>query len=291
MEEPVTAQHRTDGSPGRDGGGRVRRMLRAPLGWMLTGLVGVGLVSGLTAEAPGPLPLLGAVAALGVYWLIMRRLAHRPAPEIARRGAGRDLLLGSALGLGFVLVSTLLITVFGGYTFSWAGHGFVGVLFRAAVVQAAAAMTEELMFRGLALQALEELCGSRAAIVITGLFFGLAHLGAPNATAWSSLAIALEAGAMLGAAFLWRRSIWFVVGLHFAWNLTVQLLGIPVSGHPSDGLFTTAAQGGTWLTGGDFGLESALLTVVVGVLIAARLLSLADRSGRLLSHRSGARGR
>ncbi|MFJ9342317.1 lysostaphin resistance A-like protein [Streptomyces sp. NPDC101733] len=286
MRESTTTQHREGSSPGRDGNGRVRRMLRAPLGWMLIGLLGVGLVSGLTAEGPGPVPLLGAAAAVGVYWLVMRRLAQRAVPEIARRGAGREVLLGSALGLGFVLVSTLLIVMFGGYSFSWAGDGFFGVVFGAIVVQAAAAVTEELMFRGLALQALERMWGSRAAIVITGLFFGLAHLGAPNATAWSSLAIALEAGVMLGAAFLWRRSIWFVAGVHFAWNLTVQLLGIPVSGHPSEGLFTVDVDGGTWLTGGEFGLEAALLTVVVGVLIAARLLALAGRGGRLLPRRS-----
>ncbi|MFD7794981.1 CPBP family intramembrane glutamic endopeptidase [Streptomyces sp. NPDC059759] len=266
--------------------GRLGRLFRAPLGWMVAGLLGLGLVSGLTAAGPGPVPAVGAVAAVGVYLLVMRRLAHRSTPEIAFHGAGREALLGGAIGLGFVLLSTLLIVMFGGYSFSWAGHGFFTVVVSAVVVQAAAAVTEELMFRGVALQALEQMWGSRAAIVITGLFFGIAHLGAPHATAWSALCIALEAGVMLGAAFLWRRSIWFVAGLHFVWNLMEQLLGIPVSGHTPEGLFTVEVSGGTWLTGGAFGLEAALVTLVVGLLIAVRMVTLAGRSGRLVSRRS-----
>jgi membrane protease YdiL (CAAX protease family) len=195
-------------------------------------------------------------------------------------------LLGGAVGLGFVLVSTLLITAFGGYSFSWAGDGFMTVVWSAVMVQLGAAVTEELMFRGLALQALERRWGSLAAIVVTALFFGIAHLGVPGANAWSALAIALEAGVMLGAAFLWRRSIWFVVGLHFAWNTTEQLLGIPVSGHASEGLFTVDVHGSTALTGGDFGLEAALVPVVIGVLLAGRMFVLARRDGRLLPRRS-----
>ncbi|WP_242889100.1 CPBP family intramembrane glutamic endopeptidase [Actinomadura litoris] len=266
--------------------GRLGRIGRSPLGWMLTGLVGVGLVSGLTATGPGPVPALGAVAAVAVYWLVMRRVARRETPEIARWGAAREALLGGAIGLGFVLVSTSLITAFGGYSFSRADHGFMAVVGSAVMVQIGAAVTEELLFRGFALQALEQMWGSRAAIVITGLFFGIVHLGAPGANAWSALAIALEAGVMLGAAFLWRRNIWFVVGLHFAWNTTEQLLGIPVSGHSSDGLFTVDVHGSTVLSGGGFGLEAALVSVVIGVLIAVRMFVLARRGGRLLPRRS-----
>ncbi len=98
----------------RDSGdGRLRRIARSPLGWMLAGMAGVGLVSGLTATGPGPVPVLGAAAAVAVYTWVMRRVADRSTPETARYGAGREALLGGATGLGFVLVSALLITAFG----------------------------------------------------------------------------------------------------------------------------------------------------------------------------------
>jgi len=288
MSTPSAAHDDAGSRPDEDGGdrgGRLGRIVRAPLGWMLTGLVGVGLVSGLTATGPGPVPVLGAVAAVAVYWVVMRRVAGRSTPEIARQGAGREALYGGAVGLGFVLVSALLITVFGGYSFSWAGNGFFSVVWSAAMVQAGAAVTEELMFRGLALQALEQRWGSRAAIVITGLFFGVAHLGAPGAGVWSALAIALEAGVMLGVAFLWRRSIWFVAGLHFAWNTAEQLLGIPVSGHTPQGLFTVDTHGSALLSGGTFGLEASIVPVLIGALLTVRMVVLAGRSGGLRPRR------
>ncbi|MFB7247337.1 CPBP family intramembrane metalloprotease [Streptomyces populi] len=288
MGTTSAAQHDTGSGPDkdRDGrGGRFGRIARSPLGWMLTGMVGVGLVSGLTATGPGPVPVLGAAAAVAVYWWVMRRVARRSTPEIARLGAGREVLLGGGIGLGFIFVSAVLITAFGGYSFSWAGNGFMSVLWTTVVVQIGAAVTEELLFRGLALQALEQLWGSRAAIVITSLFFGVAHLGAPGASAWSGLAIALEAGGLLGAAFLWRRNIWFVAGLHFAWNATEQLLGIPVSGHTPEGWFTVDTHGSALLTGGSFGLETSVVSVLIGVALAAPMLVLAHRGGGIKSRR------
>ncbi|MFF4343098.1 CPBP family intramembrane glutamic endopeptidase [Kitasatospora sp. NPDC001540] len=283
--------HRTGGASGaRDGRlGRVGRVVRSPLGWMATGMLGVGLVSGLTATGPGPVPVLGAVAAVAAYRLIGRRVARRPVPEVARRGAGRELLLGGGIGLGFVLVATFLITVLGGYSFSWKGGGVLSLVGSAAAVQIGAAVSEELLFRGLALQALEQVWGSRAALAVTSLFFGVAHLGTPGATAWGGLSIALEAGALLGAAFLWRRSIWFVVGLHFAWNTAEQLLGIPVSGHAPEGLFTVATHGSTFLTGGGFGLEASVVPVLIALALAARMLVLARRDGGIKSRRRAGR--
>ncbi|MFI8093433.1 lysostaphin resistance A-like protein [Streptomyces sp. NPDC086080] len=280
-----------DRAPGPDKGrdGRLGRILRSPLGWMLTGMAGVGLISGLTATGPGPVPVLGAAAAVAVYGLVMRRLAGRSTPETARAGAGRQALLGGATGLGFILVSASLISAFGGYSFSWAGNGFVAVVWSAVMVQLGAAVTEELLFRGLALQALEQLWGSRVALVVTGLFFGVAHLGTPGASVWSAIAIALEAGVMLGAAFLWRRSIWFVVGLHFAWNTAEQLLGIPVSGHTPEGLFTVDTHGSALLTGGDFGLETSIVPVLISVLLTVPMLVLARRGGGLLPRRRARR--
>ncbi|GAA3503394.1 hypothetical protein GCM10019016_105040 [Streptomyces prasinosporus] len=282
MSTTSAIRHSAGSGPGKDrdgGGGRFGRIVRSPLGWMLAGMVGVGLVSGLTATGPGPVPVLGAVAAVAVYCYVMRRVARRSAPEIARLRAGREMLLGGGIGLGFILVSALLITAFGGYSFTWAGDGFMSVVRTAVVVQIGAAVTEELLFRGLALQAFEQLWGSRAAVVITSLFFGVVHLGAPGASAWSGVAIALEAGVLLGAAFLWRRNIWFVVGLHFAWNTTEQLLGIPVSGHAPEGLFTVDVHGSALLTGGSFGLEASIVPVLMGVAIAVPMLVRAHRNG------------
>ncbi|ACU76243.1 Abortive infection protein [Catenulispora acidiphila DSM 44928] len=277
-----------DHGPVRSGPGRGRwgRMVHSPLGWALAGLVGVGLVAGVTATGPGPVPVLGGGVAVGVYWVVMRRLARRATPEITGRGAARQALLGSAMGLGFVAVSTLLIVAFGGYSFSWAHHAVGGTLASVLAVQAGAALTEELMFRGVALQAIEQRWGTVVAVAVTALFFGAVHMANPGATLWSGMAIAVEAGVMLGAAFLWQRSIWLVVGLHFVWNSVEQLLGVPVSGHPADArLLNVRTSGSHLLTGGAFGLEASVVPVAISLLLAIPMFVAARRRGNVLPAR------
>jgi membrane protease YdiL (CAAX protease family) len=272
------------------GDGYLKRAVHSSLGWALAGLAGVGLVSGVTSTGPGPVPVLGAVVAVGGYLVVMRRLARRATPEIAWRGAGRQALLGGAIGLAFVMAVALLIAVFGGYSFSWAHSAVLPTVASVLAVQAGAAVTEELMFRGVALQAIEQRWGSRVAVAVTALFFGAAHLANPGATLWSGLAIAAEAGVMLGAAFLWRRSIWLVVGVHFAWNTAEQLLGVPVSGHTPDArLWTVHVTGSPLLTGGSFGMEASVIPVVIGLLLAVPMFAAARRRGNLVSARHGDR--
>ncbi|MBB5775103.1 CPBP family intramembrane glutamic endopeptidase [Nonomuraea jabiensis] len=271
------------------GDGRMRRIARFPLTWMLVGLLGLSVVSALTGGGAPVLAVVGAVAAVVVYRAVMRFVAGRPTPEIARAGAGREALSGAGIGLGFVLGSALLIAAAGGYSFSWSSGNLLPVVLAAAATAVGAAVTEELMFRGLALQALEALWGSRVALAVTALLFGGMHLGNPGATVWSSLAIAIEAGVLLGAAYLWRRSIWFVAGLHFAWNATENLLGIPVSGHVSPGLLTAEVSGPAVLTGGEFGLEASIVPVLLSLLLAVPMLVRAHRRGGLLPARRGGR--
>lgn len=283
----ATEPHEPRGSHGS----RAAGFFRHPLGWMLTGAVGVGAASAVAAAGePGSaaeivLPLAGAALAVAVYRTVMHRVARRGTPEIASHRAGTEALSGAAVGAAFVLVSALLIALFGGYSFSWEGGSLWSVVVPVLTVAVGAAVTEELLFRGLVFQAVERLGGSWVALSATALIFGGTHLGNPGATLWSSLAVAVEAGVLLGAAFLWRRSIWFAVGLHFAWNATVAILGIPVSGHTDEGLFAVEADGPTVLTGGDFGLEASLLPVVISLLLAVPMLVMAHRRGHLVPSR------
>lgn len=266
----------------REGG----RFFRSPLVWMLIGIVGVGLASGL-ASVGGVVAIVGAALAVGVYWAVMRYVARRSMPEIAKSGAVTQALSGVAIGFGFITVSMLML--FTEFSFDERPGNGLSIVASMAAMSVGAAVTEELIFRGLALQALEKLCGSWAALTITAVLFGGLHLANPGATLWSSIAIAIEAGVLLGAAFLWKRNIWFAVGLHFAWNTTLGLIGIPVSGHASEGLMTTTPTGPDLLTGGDFGLEASIVPVIVSLLIAVPLLVAAHRRGNLVPMRRGRR--
>ncbi|NGZ76564.1 CPBP family intramembrane glutamic endopeptidase [Saccharibacillus alkalitolerans] len=260
---------------------RINKLIRFPITWMLLGAVAIiavqGLLLMLTEQVDGAaslaLTLLLSAAAILVYKLIMKHLALRPTPELSGKRAWKEALGGILTGAIFIAVSTLMIVMLGGYSFQWAAVADPGSIVMTAIEAAlGAAIFEELVFRGLMLQAIQKLTGSWIALAITSLTFGAFHLANPGATLWSALAITLEAGVLLGAAFLWRRNLWFAMGLHFAWNALEGALGIPVSGLPAAGLFTVTANGSTWLTGGDFGLEGSIVTVILGLVIAIPML-------------------
>jgi uncharacterized protein len=262
------------------GAGKFHRLLRFPLVWMLVGIVGVGGVSALSSGGPPVLAVVGAVAAVGVYCAVMRYVARRSMPELLSARAVPHALIGIALGVVFIATSVLMVVT--EFSFTGSSGDTASIVAAMVAVQFGVAVTEELIFRGLALQALERLFGSWVALAVTAVFFGLVHLANPGATLWSSFAIAVEAGVLLGAAFLWRRDIWVAIGLHFAWNTSVGLLGIPVSGHQAAGVLVARPTGPDLVTGGGFGLEASIVPVIVSLVLAVPMLIAARRRGNLV---------
>ncbi|RUT33687.1 CPBP family intramembrane metalloprotease [Paenibacillus zeisoli] len=262
---------------------------RFPIVWMIVGAIGIVLINIIfqqLTEQGGLVSLVFTLVmgflALLVYKLTLTYLARRPTPEISRKRAGIESVLGMLIGTLFIAGSAFMIMALGGYSFQWASSADTSSVLIASIGSAlGGAIVEELIFRGLMLQAIDQLGGRPLALAVTSLFFGIAHLGNPGATLWSGFAIALEAGVLLGAAFLWRRNLWFAMGLHFAWNAIEGLLGIPVSGHPATGLFTVKVHGAALLTGGNFGLEGSIVPVVVSVLISIAMLAGAARNRRI----------
>lgn len=268
----------------------MKKVMQFPLVWMFTGSVLLG-ISGfisqrLLVNSEGILSIMlalaGGIVSIVIYGLVMKFIAVRSVEELQPRRAGTELLLGAGVGLAFIAVSVGIIMMLGGYSFTWSTENAVSSILAIAI---AAAIVEELLFRGLFLQAIEKRGGSWIALAATSIFFGLAHLPNPGASLWSSIAIVIEAGILLGAGFLWRRNLWFVIGLHFAWNALEGVLGIPVSGIDAQGFFDVQLSGPSLLTGGTFGLEASIVPVIVSLLIAVPMLISAQRRGHIQSRR------
>ncbi len=153
----------------------------------------------------------------------------------------------------------------------WAGVGVIS------------GMYEEVLFRGILLRQLERLGGTWVALAVSSAVFGAIHLSNPDATLTGAVAIALEAGILLGAAYLITRRLWFAVGLHAAWNFTqAWVFSVPVSGTGTPiGLISTRRDGPELLTGGDFGLEASLIAVVIVTLFGSYLLWRAVQRGEI----------
>ena len=212
----------------------------------------------------------GATVVVG-YWLnrhSWERMGWR-----FDRGLPRRALRGTAIGMVLAGLAMLLALATGGAVVhrapgvaAWpgtAGPLGVGLL--------AAALAEELWFRGYPLRRLAEAIGPVAAIAAASMAFGVAHLGNPNASIFSTLNIVL-AGVWLSLAFFSPGGMPFAWGLHFGWNSALALVfDAPVSGYACGlpGLEYVPGSRG-WIDGGRFGPEGGLVGTVAlaaGVLI------------------------
>ena len=124
-----------------------------------------------------------------------------------------------------------------------------------------------MLFRGIIFRLIDQQLGTVVALVVSSLIFGFAHLAEPNATVWSSAAIAIEAGLLLGAAYKFSGTLWLPIGIHWAWNFTQgNIFGFQVSGSDAGvSLLQGAVTGPDFLTGGVFGAEASAITVVLGL--------------------------
>jgi len=136
------------------------------------------------------------------------------------------------------------------------------------------AVSEEIIFRGIIFRMIWQRWGVVAALLVSSLLFGFIHIMNPSGTVWSSVAIAVEAGLLLGAAYVYSGRLWLPIGIHWAWNFVEgPLLGMNVSGAmPGDSLVVPSISGPEILTGGSFGPEASLISLIVGVALSAYML-------------------
>ncbi|QYN40392.1 CPBP family intramembrane metalloprotease [Pseudonocardia sp. DSM 110487] len=236
------------------------------------------------------LGVMTAVLAVVTYAWTVRWSERRAAVEVAASGAIARIGLGTLIGVGWCAAVIINIAFLGGYRVDGFGSaaGPVGLF----GFMAAAAVTEELLFRGILFRIVEERAGTWIALMLTGLLFGLSHLFNPHASLWGAIAIAIEAGATLAAAYAATRTLWVPIGLHFGWNFALAgIFGAEVSGNgETEGLLNGVTSGPALLTGGQFGPEGSPYTVVFGVVLTIVFLWLARRRGRMVPRRRRAAG-
>lgn len=272
------------------GPGLARRIIAFPLTAMILEFLAVSFVASLASVAirrvvprGGPAYFAGAVVtvclALGVYILLRRWIERTGNQELPLALLPRELSQGLLLGALLFSVATGIVALLGGITIERGnGAGSIWIMLAMAV---SSGVVEEVLFRGILLRHFEAMLGTWAALAITSVLFGALHLANPGATLFTSFAIAMEAGILLGAAYLLKRRLWLPIGIHAAWNFTQGFVfSIPVSGSDFEaGLFVTSRKGPEWLTGGVFGLEASVIAMLVATGAGLYLLVKVVRQG------------
>ncbi|MBL7253175.1 CPBP family intramembrane glutamic endopeptidase [Paractinoplanes lichenicola] len=227
--------------------------------------------------------VVGSVLAMLAYYWVVRLTEKREVIEASAGTAASGLLRGTLLGLALFAAVIGNIAANGGYRVHGlsdeplAALGLIGFM-------AAAAVTEELMFRGVLFRHVEKVTGTWLALALSALVFGAVHLLNENASLWGALCVAFAGGGMLTSAYIATRSLWLPIGLHFGWNYAqAAIFSTEVSGNGlKRGLLDSELTGSTWLSGGDFGPEASLSTLMAGVVVTGVFLWLAHRRGNIV---------
>jgi membrane protease YdiL (CAAX protease family) len=233
-----------------------------------------------------PLPqflahLAGACIVLASYALLVRVGEARNPAELGLRAAPAGILVGLAIGLAlFSLVMLILVAIgachveYRGAASAWQGAGLA----------IESGVFEEVLVRGVILRLTWRAFGPWAAFIVSAVLFGAGHAANPGATLFTIACIAIEAGVMLGAFYALTGRLWVSIGVHAGWNFTQgYLFGANVSGSSfGSSLASSTAEPGlpAWLTGGAFGPEASLPSVLTCAAAGAVVLWLAVRAGR-----------
>ena len=232
-------------------------------------IIGYGLLisgyQGADYFAHPGLTVVAAAIILGLYALFVRWMERHWPADLPLGKLVPHTLLGILVGFIIMVLVVSTIVAMGDATVTWRGFS-VEKQFSVFMMFLAVAVGEEMIFRGVIFRWIDERWNTWVALLISAILFGWMHISNDNATWWSSLAIAVEAGLLLGAAYKWSGSLWVPIGIHWAWNYTQgNIFGLAVSGSDAgETMLTTIVNGPDIITGGAFGPEASIISVILG---------------------------
>ena len=231
-------------------GGIARQRMRVAgrtLGSLLLG--GAAVLGSVLVFRQGLLPLIEAVfqpgpellsglrragillSAMAGYWAYVHWHERREATELRLRPV--HLMLGGASGTVLVALPIAVLFALGAYE-TVLFRGVSPALWSVAVLIGIAAVLEELVYRCLLFRLLERALGTSIALAAQALIFAVGHLEnvhqGRTADVVAMLVSVTLLGLLWGGLFVLARNLWVVAANHAAWNFTILLSGVPLSG-------------------------------------------------------------
>lgn len=201
------------------------------------------------------------VAGLGSIWLMRWLFDRKSIVSLGYSWRWKDLLLGTAVGAGLILVGlgALLLTGSVRIVSTYWDNPY---LLQTAVMFACVAVAEETCFRGYIVGNMADSMGNIYALLVSGVLFSAPHLMNPNSSLMSFIGILL-AGWFLGAAYVFTRNLWLPVGIHFGWNTMQSFVGFNVSGVETPGILVLDLPVNNYWNGGEFGFEASVACIIL----------------------------
>lgn len=204
----------------------------------------------------------------------LERLPLRALGWSLHRRWWNDWLVGSGLGAATLLVAAAFVTLGGGLHFIVTAPSLFPLVLKtliiSAVIYICAAAAEQITYWGYPFQTLLRANYRWVAVTLSSAVFAWYHTSRPNVVPVFTFINTVIAGVWFAVAYLRTRSLWFPLGVHWAWNwVQGGILGLPVSGSTQAkyvSLLHATDYGPVWLTGGAYGIEGGVGCTVALIL-------------------------
>jgi len=268
-----------------------QRILNAPITRILLGLLVCFIAFILAQQVTGKVldltvadknmrnlikGVISSAAVIGAYIYFFRRYEKRAVTEFSSKGIAKYVVIGTIIGVLLQSLTILVIMINGG--FEIVSVNPISNMIIPFTIAFSIAIFEEILIRGIIFRIVEEKLGSYISLLITAIIFGALHLANPNSTLMSGICVGIEAGFLMGAAYIYARNLWFPIAIHFAWNFMQSgIFGAVTSGNEkTSSLITTKITGSQLFTGGEFGPEATIQAIIFCSLASIVLMILSQ---------------
>ncbi len=220
--------------------------------------------------------------ALAGYILLYRHYEKREIRELSLVSFAK--YAASGFAFGFLQQATFVLVIYFTGNYIVTGINPVSFLFAAFTTSLTAGFVAEIIIRGVVFRITEEKFGTLISLLIFTVLFALFHLNVAGATLISVMSTAMQAGLLLSAAYVFTRSLWFTIFLHFAWDFAEP--GIFGALNPGNSiqqtLLRSTINGPVILTGGQTGPQNSIQALIICTVASLFFLYFAKRNNKFI---------
>ena len=228
------------------------------------------------------LAIAESAIALLTYTFLFRVYEKRKISELSTDAFWKNAVIGFTTGFALQSIFILIIYLIANYSVTRINQ--VSSLLPSFAAALTAGFVGEIVIRGIFFRLTEEKLGTVLTLIICVLFFAIMHLNGKGAGVLSVSSTAIEAGLLLSAAYIFSRSLWLPVFLHFAWDFAEPgVFGAINPGITIDqSLLTSKIEGPSILTGGQLGPQNSIQAFLLCTLASLVFLWMAKQKNNFI---------
>jgi len=215
------------------------------------------------------------------YVFFYKKYEKREIGEFSSKGLLKNTILGVLIGTTVQGLTIIVIYFWGNFQII-SVNPFSSIITPFAIAFSVA-IFEEILLRGIIFRIVEEKLGSYISLAISAIIFGAVHLLNPDSSVISSICIGIV-GFVFGASYIYSRSLWLPIAIHFSWNFVQSgIFGAITSGNEkTSSLFNTNISGAELITGGAFGPEGTIQALLFWLLVSITLMTVITQQNKLI---------